>query len=441
MRGREKPTGTILIVEDSRTQAEYLGHILEKEGLSYIIAENGRVALEMIAREKPEIILTDIVMSEMDGYDLCRSIRQDPETRNIPVVMVTQLFDAADLLKGLEAGANNFIIKPFDPVAVFTRIAEVLHEEKTHDTEWTEKPLTVTFFKKTYAIRAGRLRILQILISTYDLAIRKNSELQDAQEHLQALNEQLQQTVEDLQAANEGLTKENSARKQVEADLAQANRKLQLMTSITRHDLLNHLTVLQGYLELTRMKGTDAEKMADYLMKSLAVVEKSINTIQFTSEYQNIGVAAPAWHNVSALISRSRKYASPGEVNVVNEIPDHVEIYADPLVEKVIYNLVDNALRYGSTLTTIRFRLSLEGGDPVILCEDDGVGIQDDQKERVFAYGVGKNTGMGLFLVREILAITGISIRETGIFGKGARFEIIIPRTSYRSNPIKPGER
>ncbi|MCK9581012.1 MAG: response regulator, partial [Methanoregula sp.] len=213
-----KPAGSILVVEDSRTQAEYLGHILNTRGFPFILAENGRIALERIAAEKPSLILTDILMPEIDGYDLCRNVRQNPDTAGIPIILVTQLFDPADVLKGLEAGADNFIIKPFDAEMVFSRISEALLDAQDIETDRSSPLLDVVYSGQRYAIRSGRLRILQILLSTYGLAIRKNTDLQEAQERLLALNEQLHQMVEELQVANEDLQLENNARERIERD-------------------------------------------------------------------------------------------------------------------------------------------------------------------------------------------------------------------------------
>jgi signal transduction histidine kinase len=109
-----------------------------------------------------------------------------------------------------------------------------------------------------------------------------------------------------------------------------------------------------------------------------------------------------------------------------------VEIYADPLLEKVFYNLFDNAIRYGKTITTIKFYFQISDKGLSLICEDDGVGIIEGYKSCVFDRGVGQNTGMGLFLTREILSITGIEIEENGICGKGARFEMFIPRGTFR---------
>jgi signal transduction histidine kinase len=109
-----------------------------------------------------------------------------------------------------------------------------------------------------------------------------------------------------------------------------------------------------------------------------------------------------------------------------------LEIYADPLLEKVFYNLFDNAFRYGGEITEISLSCCRQGALLVLAFCDNGIGIRPEDKERIFRKGYGKNTGLGLFLSREILSITGIEIRETGEFQKGARFEIIVPSGYYR---------
>jgi len=107
-------------------------------------------------------------------------------------------------------------------------------------------------------------------------------------------------------------------------------------------------------------------------------------------------------------------------------------MFADPLVVKVFYNLMDNAVSHGGTITCIRFSPRRHGDDYVIVCEDDGVGVPAEEKEKIFERGFGKHTGLGLALSREILSITGITITENGRPGKGARFEITVPKGSYR---------
>ena len=108
-------------------------------------------------------------------------------------------------------------------------------------------------------------------------------------------------------------------------------------------------------------------------------------------------------------------------------------IYADPLLEKVFYNLLENSLRHGQTVTALQISVSETANGLVIVCQDNGTGITAGEKEKIFGRGYGRHSGFGLFLAREILGITGISIRETGQPGAGARFEILAPRDVYRA--------
>jgi signal transduction histidine kinase len=154
--------------------------------------------------------------------------------------------------------------------------------------------------------------------------------------------------------------------------------------------------------------------------------------IQFASTYESVRKTDPVWQDIRNLIETAARQVSLGKIIVINEIPAGSEVFADPLIVKVFYNLVDNATRYGGKITTIRFSLAEHDGKEMILCEDDGAGIPRENKKKIFDRGFGKNTGLGLFLAREILSLTGITIRETGEPGAGARFEMAVPKGSYR---------
>ena len=125
-----------------------------------------------------------------------------------------------------------------------------------------------------------------------------------------------------------------------------------------------------------------------------------------------------------------------GQVVVKNDLPAGAEVFADPLIAKVCNNLVDNAVRHGGKNTTLWFSIEGREGDYIIVCEDDGCGVMADEKEKIFERGFGKNTGLGLFLSREILAITDITITENGTPGKGARFEMTVPKGMWRKNEV-----
>jgi len=212
----------------------------------------------------------------------------------------------------------------------------------------------------------------------------------------------------------------------------QANKKLTLLSSITRHDINNQLLVLLAYLTLLEEKEPDLSSK-EYFRKVETAAKRISAMIQFTKEYEQIGVNAPVWQDCRTLANSTAKQAPLGPVTVKNDIPAGTDVFADPLIVKVFYNLMDNAVRYGGMITMIRFSMQESGDYHLIVCEDDGVGVLAEEKEKIFNRGYGKNSGMGLFLSREILSITGITIRETGEPGKGARFEMVVPKGAYRS--------
>nr|WP_320160279.1 PAS domain S-box protein [uncultured Methanoregula sp.] len=219
-------------------------------------------------------------------------------------------------------------------------------------------------------------------------------------------------------------------RKQWELALQQANNKLNMLSSITRHDILNQLMGLRAFLELSREMVTDPE-VQGFIEGEERAAEAIGRQIEFTRYYQDIGVQAPRWHDLGQIVRSSLSQLNLGHTSVDIKLPD-TEVYADPLIEKVFYNLVENSLRHGEGVTRITFSQEETPEGLVVSYMDDGIGISSEDKARLFQKGFGKNTGLGLFLSREILSITGLSIRETGIPGSGVRFEIIAPKGKYR---------
>ncbi len=227
-----------------------------------------------------------------------------------------------------------------------------------------------------------------------------------------------------------GILRDVSDRKRAEDAMELANRKLNLMNNITRHDILNTLTGLFGLVDMA--VASDNRNALSELLGQIKEHGRLIQRqITFTREYQDVGIRAPVWQNIREVIGHAVQNFSTTGVSFAIDAGDY-EVFADPLLEKVFFNLVDNAVRYGEHLTIIRFSFRTTENNLMLICEDDGAGIPDAAKEQVFERGVGKNTGMGLFLSREILLITGIRIQESGTYGTGARFEILIPFGSWR---------
>lgn len=214
--------------------------------------------------------------------------------------------------------------------------------------------------------------------------------------------------------------------------LVQVNKKLTILSSITRHDIKNQLTALSAYLELSRTSFDNVQVASDYVQKEMRIARIMEEQIDFTKVYENMGTTVPAWQNIGDSIARGVAALPMRDVKVEVDRRD-LEIYADPLFERVLYNLMDNSLKHGGgSMTAIRITSRETGGGLVVACEDNGEGIAHEDKARLFERGFGKNTGLGLFLSREILSITGITITETGEPGKGARFEMVVPKGTYR---------
>lgn len=226
------------------------------------------------------------------------------------------------------------------------------------------------------------------------------------------------------------LKSEIQERKRFESAIQLANRKLNTLSSITRHDILNQITAIVMYLSLAEETVTDPV-VIEQLRKIEQVTDLIQKQIRFTRDYQNIGENAPQWQNVAITVDNAVGGLDLKGIRITKDL-EKLEIFADYLLEKVFYNLVENSVRHGEKVSVIRFSYRKEGDVLLLLCEDDGVGIPEVAKERIFKREYYRNTGYGLFLSGEILSITGLSIRETGESEKGARFEIIVPKGMYR---------
>lgn len=219
-------------------------------------------------------------------------------------------------------------------------------------------------------------------------------------------------------------------REKVRDAITLANKKLNLLSSITRHDIVNQLQGLFFSLDMANSQDSDPE-VQKYVEKAENFAHNIERQIAFTRDYQDIGLNSPVWQDVKPIIARAIKSIHTESVAIHIHLPD-MKVYADPLLEKVFFNLIDNAIRYGEKISEIRFFGEEIQTGYTLFCVDDGVGIPAEYKLKIFNREYFKHTGFGLNLSREILEITGITISETGEEGKGARFELLVPKGGYR---------
>jgi PAS domain S-box-containing protein len=228
-----------------------------------------------------------------------------------------------------------------------------------------------------------------------------------------------------------GTLQDITERIRIEEALQQANKKLNLLSSITRHDILNGVAVLGGYLELARDE-VQNPKIQEYFGLMDQVTKSIQHQIEFTREYQEIGLNAATWQDIGGTVRKAGSLLKAGGITLTISC-EKFEIFADPLLQRVFYNLFDNALRYAPPFTTIMVTCNETKNGLSVVFADDGVGISAEEKMHLFERGSGKHTGLGLFLSREILEITGIAITENGAPGAGARFEMTVPKGAYRA--------
>ncbi len=198
-----------LIAEDSRIQARFLEQVLTRAGFEVRVASNGEAALQLAHENRPDIVVSDIEMPRMTGYELCRSIKQSPNLRDVPVILLSTLADAEDIIRGLDAGADNYVTKPYDPKFLVGRVESLLQTPLTCDEEDLLE-LSVTLGGRRYQVKSGRQQVLNLLVSTFEGAVEKNRDLHRSNEQLTIAKEKLAQTNLQLESLNEKLSSSNA---------------------------------------------------------------------------------------------------------------------------------------------------------------------------------------------------------------------------------------
>lgn len=212
----------IVIAEDSAAQAARLQFILEDNGYVVFHGKNGKKALELIQNHKPGLVISDIMMPEMDGFQLAKTIKDNSELCNIPIILLTTLSGLADILKGLESGADNYLIKPYNENDLLSKVEAVFNTGKTGISRLRGSNLTISYNDYLYNIDTDSTKLADFLITTYETALQKNNALEQSQTELRLLNESLEDKVE---ARKCELMKEVIERKQYQDALEESELK------------------------------------------------------------------------------------------------------------------------------------------------------------------------------------------------------------------------
>jgi two-component system, sensor histidine kinase and response regulator len=394
-------TTEILIVEDSTTQAAQLSHTLEQAGYMVRIAGNGAEALRAVREARPHIIISDAMMPVMDGYTMCRTIKDDAYLCQIPVILLTSLSDPKDVIHGIEAGVDHYLTKPYPTEALLSKLEAVL--SFTQNSCDAEEQFGVTIAGGTRTVRSSQRRLVNLLLSTYESAVRRNKELIQAQAELEA-----------------------------------ANKELEAFAYAVSHDLRAPLRALSGFSHaLLEDYGADLKEEARGFLDQITLASTKMGELIdgiLRLSRSTRGELLREEVNLSFLAERilgDLMKAEPDRRVAWKVEPSLIALCDAKLIEVVLTNLLRNAWKYTAhTLEpTIRFYGESRDGEKSFCVSDNGAGF--DMKyaaklfqpfQRLHRQDEFPGIGIGLATVQRIIHRHGGTIRPTGEPGKGAAF-------------------
>jgi len=420
MKGGERTSNNgmeILIVEDSTTQAEQLRYILERSGFQVYAANNGKEALALLAERKPSLVLSDIVMPEMDGYELCKHIKADDNLRDIPVILVTALSNPSDVVSALECGADNFITKPYDEEFLLSRIQHINTHTELQHSKSTEEPLGISIAGRSYRIASERAQILNLLLSTYELAIQRNEALVKTQEELEHLNKKLIASNKELESFSYSVSHDLRA-------------PLRSMDGFS-------LILLEGYSDKLDEQGKDyLQRVRSATQRMGMLIDDLLNLSRVTRgemKHELVDLSALA-QSIAAELQKSQP-----ERQVEFIITPGVTANGGAhLLRILLENLLGNAWKFTGKHPTARieFGTTQVDDEQAFFVRDDGVGFDMTYADRLFgvfqrlhATDDFPGTGVGLATVQRIAYRHGGRVWGEGEVGKGATFYFTLDQT------------
>jgi len=395
----------ILVVDDFPTNLHLLEGILLKQGYDVRLAPDGAFALQFVQTQQPDLILLDVNMPEIDGYEVCRRIKTDPDTQAIPVVFISALGETQDKLKGFAAGGVDYIAKPFHAEEVLARV-------NTHLTLYTlRRNLEQEVTRRTKA----------------------EEELHTLNDQLKIANQRLEDTNQQLQLTNQ--------------ELHNANASKDTFFSIIAHDLRSPF---QGLLNLTELLSEQIELHSkDELKKKIDILHDASETVYalltnlLTWSRLERGLLdyTPGPIVLEMLFERNKRLLLPNakqkNITLTTHVPKDVCATGDfNMIDTVVRNLLSNAVKFTTSGGSIAISAHAAGDMVEIIVTDTGTGIPRELLEKLFRIDVKSSkpgtagepgSGLGLILCKELVRKNGGSIRVESEIGKGSTFTFSLP--------------
>lgn len=399
-----------------------------------------------LERGTPAEILTAVAKGEADALVVYNSANQE-EIRGYGLIATPVMFNPAQFGFAVLKGKNQDLISAIDPyieegknnpVSTYSRSMErwygISAEEVIPLWLWWGVIGAICsaglFIIMSYLLRREVNRKTAELASQNDELVAEVHSRTQAERELVLKNEELRAAYDQLSAMDEELRENYHALKKSKNALIQARKKLNLLNTLTNQDIRNAFFTLSGFIQIAK-ESESLDEAKIFLEKEEEILKSVQESIAFSGKYQNLGINPPKWQNVVYVLLSAISHLDLSRFNRTIDMPD-IEIFADPLLEDVFLALMDTIDRQGSQVSRIGLSCRKNTDSITILVESDGPGIPTDEKEQVFKWEYLGKSGTSLFLAREILSITEISLQETGEPGKGIRFEITIPDSEYR---------
>ncbi len=452
----------ILMVEDSPTQAAQLRSLLETHGHEVIVAANGQEGVAAAHAHKPSLIVSDIVMPVMDGYEMCRVIKDDEALKDIPVILLTELSDVTDIIRGLQARVDCYVTKPCDEAYLLSRIEASLAAPVVPKSEEPPEAFEVELGGTIHVITASRQQMFSVLLSTYENAVQQYRELLETKREMEAFSGTLEKRVleqtDDLWAEIAERKRAEEEREKLQAQLIGAKR----MEAVGRlaagiaHDFNNLLTSINGFAELMQSRMAADDPMRDWAGKILGSGQRAAYLVSQLLAFSRKQMIAPRVLNPNDIVTEMdqtlRQTIGDDIKLTVILAPDLWPVNLDPIqFKQVISDLAANARRGmpdGGRLTIetanvalgeeqVADHLEVTEGDYVLLAvSDTGGGMSQEAKEHIFEpfFVTSRDVADGIGL--RMAAVYGMVKQNRGYIwveseaGQGTTFKIYLPRAT-----------
>jgi len=402
----ENAIDQILIVEDSPTQAEQLKYLLEKNGYRVFMAKNGREALGFIAESTPSLVISDIVMPEMNGYELCRQIKARERTKNIPVLLLTVLSNPEDVIESVSCGADSFLTKPYSEDYLLSLINFIFTNKKILSRERINVEVEMLYGGNKHFLSANMEQTLTLLISTYEAAVRKNEELTRINSEKDKLFSII---AHDLRSPFNGFL-----------GLTQVMKENFLNLSLT--DLVDNIKLLNE----------SAKNLFQLLENLLDWAQLQKGSLPFNP--QELNLAETVLRSIQGINQR----AILKGIIITNEVSETQKVFADEkMVDCVMRNLLSNAVKFTKREGTVTISSKMAENSMVeISVTDTGVGMPREDVNRLFKANEKvsspgtenePSTGLGLLLCSEFVEKNRGTIRVESVVDRGTVFSFTLP--------------